>query len=139
MGARSSLAVSLLACATGAAAAPAPCPSPEFKKFIAAFAGDANVQRAHTLTPLRYRHVDLHAAARPKVVEEMIKAPPRVYFELMARPKTAEHDLTSRIGPQRRGHAQLDLYEALTDRLISYHFRQADGCWKLEKISDSGM
>ncbi len=140
---RAFLSAALFSCAIPLQATAAvnvtPCPSGDFKKFIEVFSVNAQVQQAYTVTPLRYDHLDADAEPEPKVVSEIVKQPKASYYQLLTKAIMAERRFkpTAKVlSPQR---AVLELYEYDTDFQITYYFRKAAGCWKLEKIADHSL
>lgn len=114
------------------------CPSQDFDKFFVAFAGDAQVQKAHVAMPLESETIDSNAEPEPKPVIKQL-ALSELKFPLLPDPQQQAQDkleLTKTVSDAT--HVEIKLAKPDTDYQMVYLFRN-DGCWTLYRTRDDSL
>lgn len=139
---RISLMIAALAAATGAApafAAAPTCPGKTFDTFLAAFAANADLQRAHVADPLSWSRIDVDADPEPQVVTTS-RAKASLSFPVMPLGAKRRSDgLEMRTAPQGGGNFEVVLAKPDTGYQLRYRFEQVGSCWQLSSMADETM
>lgn len=140
---RTSLMIATLAAATTSAApamaaAPA-CPGKTFEAFLAAFAANADIQRAHVADPLSSGRIDAEAEPEPRMVTSTL---PKAALGFPIMPLGAERrreSLEMRTAPKGGGRFEVVLAKPDTGYQLRYQFRPVGACWELSAMTDESM
>jgi hypothetical protein len=139
---RTSLMIAALASAIAAvpamAAAPA-CPGKTFDTFLAAFAANADIQRAHVADPLSSGRIDAEAQPEPRMVMSSL---PKAGLRFPIMPLGAERrrdGLEMRATPKGGGKFEVVLARPDTGYQLRYQFQPVGACWRLSAMTDETM
>jgi hypothetical protein len=139
---RTSLMIAALAGAISAApamaAAPA-CPGRSFNTFLAAFAANADIQRAHVADPLSSGRIDAEAEPEPRMVTSSL---PKAALGFPIMPLGAERrrdGLEMRTAPKGGGKFEVVLAKPDTGYQLRYQFQPVGDCWQLSAMTDESM
>jgi hypothetical protein len=131
-------ALAAAAVAPPAMAAPA-CPGKTFDTFLAAFAANADIQRAHVADPLSSGRIDAAADPEPRMVTTSL---PKASLGFPIMPLGAERrreGLAMRTAPEAGGMFEVVLAKPDTGYQLRYRFEPVGTCWQLAAVADESM
>jgi hypothetical protein len=140
--------LTIAAVAGAVAAAPAPiaartaalaCPGSTFDTFLAAFAANADIQRAHVADPLSSGRIDADADPEPRMVTSSV---PKGALGFPIMPLGAERrreGLEMHTAPKGGGRFEVVLAKPDTGYQLRYQFQPVGACWQLSAMTDESM
>lgn len=120
------------------AAAPE-CPGKTFDAFLAAFADDATVQRAHVADPLSWGKIDAAADPEPRMVTTTLPKAALSFPVMPLRDARQRDGLALSKTPKSGGAIEVLLAKPDTGYQMRYLFRPAGSCWDLSSMADESM
>ncbi|WP_132269033.1 hypothetical protein [Novosphingobium sp. PhB57] len=127
-----------ISAAPAMAAAPA-CPGRSFNTFLAAFAANADIQRAHVADPLSSGRIDAETEPEPRMVTSSL---PKAALGFPIMPLGAERrrdGLEMRTAPKGGGKFEVVLAKPDTGYQLRYQFQPVGDCWQLSAMTDESM